>query len=501
MKLGKKIFKTDLSRIFISNELNAIEGTKKINIIIFSCILLFSMIGLGHSIGGIITLKKRMSNPFSNWIKVPVNHKMKNNALKFESALKNDSIKEKYGIEDVTGYEKDNLFFFNREMKNQFPYKCRSILKDETLLKKILEPSNIISSNYKTNNTDVFNDDCWIIVTEKLMRELSYSKLSEINYLPLSVSAFSHDLTHFVKVAYIVKELPDLCDVVLPVYLHQCFTNPARDTKYIDIMSSNRIEFLLSKKNALDSISKYIESNLGKIDDIEKEEMHMNNSKYTKLSFYLEDEFSFESRNNVIDSIVDSFNWINRYDDFSCTGEVFELLNPNYLSITMNDLSKVRELQKFAESSEYLIEISMNQVENKENFSLVTKLTWIISSLLFLLSLSAIVIFIYNIINNHLDKIAPNLGTLKAFGLSNKELVKFYMITILIFFIKSIGLTTVFIMIYLILMKIFNGDFVIFHWLILISIIVIAIFTLIISKFMLNRKLLNTPGDLIYQRT
>ncbi len=494
------LYRNDLSKIFIKNELKAFQGSKNINVFIFSTILFFSLSGLGHSLGGLMTLKKRMSNPFSNWLKVPIGYKKEDNAIKFENKLNNDSIKIKYGIQEVSGYEIDYLFFYNKSITNKFPFKSRSIYKNEPLLQKIIEPSNVISSNYKNNNVNIFEDNCWIIVTENLLNRLRYDKINNIVYLPVSVSTVNENyLTHFVKVAYVVKELPDLCDIVLPVYLHGCFTKPAYDSKYIDISSSAKLQLLLFENQNIDSVSAFIKTKF-KIEDLSIDSLIFNNNKFIKLSYYLKDDIDFGTKNAIIDSITNMFTLVKRIDDYTCLNGNFKIDRPNYLSISMNDLSKVRVLKEFAESPEYKLEISMAQVENKENFGLVTKLTFILATLLYILSLIAIVVFVYSIINNHFDKISPNLGTLKAFGLSNKELIHFYMITIIIFFIKSSGLTFLFAVLYYFIIKILSGDFILFHWLILLSFLIIVIFIMVISKIILNRKLLNSPGDLIYQR-
>ncbi len=62
----------DQKRILVQNESKVLEGHKKINTLILAGILLLSFIGLGHSVGGLKELRKRMDNPFTKWVNLPI---------------------------------------------------------------------------------------------------------------------------------------------------------------------------------------------------------------------------------------------------------------------------------------------------------------------------------------------------------------------------------------------------------------------------------------------
>jgi len=177
------------------------------------------------------------------------------------------------------------------------------------------------------------------------------------------------------------------------------------------------------------------------------------------------------------------------------------LKSPHRLAFNFIKLDKIREFKKIMKK-EFKIEVNMAQVEAKENFSLVSNLTFILSLILFIFSIVSIIFFINSILTKHLQKINANLGTLKAFGISNSKLSVIYIKIILTFLLVS-GLLAYFInMIVSILINLIIGHtmFKFYSIYILLIFIFIVIFSLFNSKHSILKVLKNTPGDLIYGR-
>ena len=157
-----------------------------------------------------------------------------------------------------------------------------------------------------------------------------------------------------------------------------------------------------------------------------------------------------------------------------------------------------------------VIELDTAKVKDKKNFLYLMNITLIITFLLIVFAVLSISLFISNLLRNHLNKIKMNLGTYKAFGLSNKEVTKIYL-TIMLRFIFS-GIFSALLLSWIlgiIINSFFKARFnleELTNYFILIDIstgllllFIIAI-TVLVSYFNINKILSKTPGDLIYNR-
>ena len=156
------------------------------------------------------------------------------------------------------------------------------------------------------------------------------------------------------------------------------------------------------------------------------------------------------------------------------------------------------------------LSIDMSVIESKKNFDLFNKLATLLSMALIFFSIFSIVLYITNLIVSHISKNKMNLGTLKAFGLSNNSII-------LIYSSISIALiTSAFIFSYFISALVGNFSInLIARWFeigdsstlnyISDSIYSLILFFIIIPSLCIYYKLWitlrdSTPGDLIYER-
>lgn len=153
----------------------------------------------------------------------------------------------------------------------------------------------------------------------------------------------------------------------------------------------------------------------------------------------------------------------------------------------------------------------MNVIEAKNNFNFFNNLSSLLSKLLLLLGMILMISIVLNHVLNHMDKNKPNLGTLKAFGMSNLSIITVYTI---ISGILIIGITLISYILSVLFGPIFahqilNFSGIIvdskesifelsFGWLILGAFIVLPIMVIFISIYSKTRN--KTPGDLIYGR-
>ncbi len=143
----------------------------------------------------------------------------------------------------------------------------------------------------------------------------------------------------------------------------------------------------------------------------------------------------------------------------------------------------------------------------------ISELTKVLSIFLLIFSMFSILIFLINIINTHFEKIKQNIGTLKAFGLSNNKLITNYiliysliiLVTAIIAFVFSVllGELGFSVLIFNLLdITIENGEkcFELLNFSGLLSFFFIITLSISVVYFRLRKILLSTPGDLIFER-
>ena len=131
----------------------------------------------------------------------------------------------------------------------------------------------------------------------------------------------------------------------------------------------------------------------------------------------------------------------------------------------------------------------------------------ILSALIIVFAIVCIILFIVNLLQSYFQKIKRNLGTFKAFGISNRDLISVYVLIMAGIIVTAIMISvsaTWFIQIALHLCGILKDG--VFDYLSLWSFktvcsIVVIVVAAIVTVYRVMKSLLKaTPGDLIYDR-
>jgi ABC-type antimicrobial peptide transport system permease subunit len=192
----------------------------------------------------------------------------------------------------------------------------------------------------------------------------------------------------------------------------------------------------------------------------------------------------------------------------------YELKRYDFLSVEFNQehLLKIRDLKNYLFQTQEL-SIDMAQVEAKENYAFVTKLTIYISISLLVFSVISITLFLSNVLRNHLEKIKMNIGTFKAFGMETSLLKKIYLSICGLFIALSITISLLLswilgdlIGIRLgLIIKVLNLEpnqsyFELLNYKTPLAILLIFVISLIVMNWTMNKIFRCNPGDLIYDR-
>ena len=218
----------------------------------------------------------------------------------------------------------------------------------------------------------------------------------------------------------------------------------------------------------------------------------------------------------TIDNVQDSIRYFNQLFTNICSSNIYRVYRflpvtnyyesePSYYSIQMLSLDSIRVFQEelFEKCG---IKLDMTSIEAKENFMFVQQMGNILSYCVIILAVIFICVFIYFLLNTHFQKIQRNIGTFKAFGVSNKVLNYIYVRLLLQMIIIAFALAIAIAFLMTLLLNQFTqieGAFVwidIFVWqnALLLGLSLLAS---IIATFLVSHGLLkHTPGDLIYNR-
>ena len=352
-----------------------------------------------------------------------------------------------------------------------------------------------------------------IIVNAELLRTIGY----EDGLLPgplLFVQTEDEELIPLF-VAGVVKRLPKNIGFVCSESLKNVFDNMKPDLcgdKYIksNLRTGNRFTILLGQDHPdMKILCTEIAEKLQTKDPITydlKDTLVVNSVTYqaASLQFGYSDNINYFELKSLVENSDSEKPFIlaAKFEPrIDCEG-----LDRNQVDYLQFNFFKLDSVEPFAYEMQdtYDVSLNMREIESKKNFSLVSNLTLAISVILFAFGLLSIILYANNQLRTHLNSIKSNLGTFKAFGLSNDFLVSLYRKIVFSYLIGTV---------FIALLVVFAIDIVEFQvveqgeskfqttspWLFL-AIGCLFIISDLVSRRTIKRILEKTPGDLIYNR-
>lgn len=495
--------KGDFQNLFIFNEFEELTGKSRSGIITLTVILTLTFLALGFAIGGINYLKEKMDDPFTNWVNLQVENSYRDKVVPIQLEMEEDSMKSKFMLNNIGQYNLERCPVINEYDGEEYNLKLRTIDFEDNLLTEILSArkGNVVSGYKYQEGTELEIEKCGVIIKESTLIDLGYENVQEVKRIAIKID----DYVIFPEVTAVVKEIPNLADFIVSSHFYRLIFSSFDETNFINTATSNRLEVLTSSRDEgkIDSeireiLADYDVGSTG-MDSLETQVDVVK----TIATVYFQDYYKPRQLDTIFSLLKEnSALQFNRFTSWECNvGRDFDISDPYYISFNFNQLDKVRDFKNYLDDR-YQVVISMDQVEQKENFALVSRLTGFISLILFGFSILSIVFYVNSLLRTHLEKIKMNLGTLKAFGLNNQFLTSSYLKIILTFIGISIVIAFILCAIWdLIEGNLFaNSYFDVFNWKILLAIIVIILTALVTSQRTIRKTLMKTPGDLIYNR-
>jgi hypothetical protein len=444
-----------------------------------------------------------MDNPFVKFITITL--PMNADVSKLQKDLDQSENKKRF---DYSGYSSIVTYIPNfKGINGKEPDAyIRAVNPQDRFYKFLMDESGVqLTKNFIDITASETSWGC--IVTEDYLHKLGYNNI-DIPYIYYINPLDGKDQLLPIAVSGVVKQLPDYLDCIVSDKLMMAIKGGINDNPLDLKMHKNDLCVFFSGKITLDEIkTKCLESGINSTPiKAMPNESHVEGLKVL-----------FTSTDSLIDfnSIKTTFTQLNpilTYDYDIVPMPTIDLGNASHLSIPFNSLDSIGSFQNYIESNHNLIRIDMNTIEAKSNFNLFDKISVLLIILLTIFGTLLLISLMINTIMNHIDKNKMNLGTLKAFGMSNWAITGVYtsISIMLVLFITIISY-----MLCLLLgeyiseivikqimhikledgTKLFNLDLsiglILAFWIVPI---------LIVGLFIYSKLHKQTPGDLIYER-
>jgi ABC-type lipoprotein export system ATPase subunit len=564
--LSKKI---TYRKLFLNKESKVLFGKSNVNWLILVFILTFTFVAIGFANGTLNYLNKKLDDAFVNWlaILIPSSKSDQSQVEEFASQLNDSVIKENYSIKSVTIYKEFSLPFYgmNKDgtLKQEVEFiKGRLLMDDRDGESDPIATDLFGPKNWSYGDTAFKGgNDVGIVVTESLMEYLGYPRGSKIIYFDNNEKDTSSGKLEYFKVPVpiraVIKDIPNRNKFITTEYFYKSYITHQESVfdfgkdnrKKISLFVEGSRELLSKTKEAINEIkNKSIIEEYQRQNYLEDSQENANSPNavhklaidvfsdtcyfFNVPGYILTIEFdpipkSYVTTERVFNEISElqyfksNKNKVFRILDYNNSGSQGEIRRYDFLSVNFkkNGLDKIDDFAKYLNKNlntgkegeqSNVIEIDSGKIQEKKNFLYISNMTLLITILLIIFSILSISLFVSNLLKTHLNKVKMNLGTYKAFGLSNREsiqiyltiMLRFILFGILVALIISFGLGFIINLLFesQLSLEDSNSYFILNSNLTYLLVLIIIAITVLVSFINIKRILSKTPGDLIYNR-
>ncbi|MBK8110405.1 MAG: hypothetical protein IPK46_08795 [Saprospiraceae bacterium] len=486
-------------QLFITRELEELNGKGNRNLTIACILLVISLLSISVSLGVYNSLKERMDNPYTNWVTMPVLYKYKESIPSLINQFQSQAFLDSFNLLNLNTYVKDanKMIFKNGEEKT---YYGRSINFEENIVQKIFEKDNVLALR---NDDEKETKDLFAYYVSEAFCE--QNKLNPVDLVNSNLAVLEQTLNtedykvYLFPVKAVLKSLPNHSDFIISEELCNLYRKSPAETGFIPVENQTRIVFL-SESKIENELLKQAMPDLDIVDVVEDTVTLYGKTTNFSYKVFTSSFISDSVKNIYISKLSQHNKSIKIINEWAPVTQYKNIENPMYVSFNFKNLDKIRNLQTYLKNN-YGMEIEVSVVDERENFSMVSRLTYFMIFSIILISIICFSIFLFNLIKNHLESIKANIGTLMAFGLSTRDIQSIYLITIQKFMLMAwIYALAALAICYFLCLFILNFRMDILNLVNLITALIFTLLSFYITKISLKKLLNESPGDLIYNR-
>ncbi len=503
--------KRSFRAIVLRNEYKAIKGKYNSTIVYLFVVLFMTFLAFGFAKSTLNYQQKLSSDPFSNWVNLNFHSGTRDSLRTLHDKICCKNFRDRFHIMGSYFYNTGMIPVITASHDNPVvQYEARTIDPSSGIVKDLLQ-TGVCAKYFPDSVENAFNyEPNGVIISEKLLGDIGLDKQT-LSFIRIKSSM--GDILP-VPVLAVVKELPDLADLVYTNLFYCKSMNTGlydRDSPYYRLFIENMdtAEIL----NTLQELYPALEIN--DPSTVETTLLKTGNSSVMTWKIEIgtqENNIPAGVMNQRIDKMVSLKNhhygqYYELSEDTTCDNTSFF---HDYLAIEFVDLEKIRDFSKFLNET-FALQLNLEVLSERENYLYTGNIAAGSIILLMLLSIISVSIYLSGIIRNHLLRVKKNLGDFLAFGVKNGTLIWLYTwVTILIL---AAALLPAIILAYAcgeIFEKHLLGKILVVDptqdyfsltnsWFALF--LVIILFVAIIRTYISVKKILkNTPGDLVYER-
>ncbi len=534
MKNLKEIIRNDYFKLFVKREGKVVLGKRYASLWLLCSVLTATFLAIAFSNASLDYLAYKMNDPFVNWVDIV--YQPGGSFELFKQDLESDELKKQFHYSGHQADIKHTPAYWTTDENNEegsYTLNVRYFEKiNSRLVQAILDDENVVNGQCVDN--DALCDDSWgVIVTQDALQKLGYKGGNAPAYLYLrsatdrpAVDDYGAELAALddeddmmgyakapIPVLAVVHRLPGNFDMIATTSQYDqhmarslSFDNRGYHSSFYYYVPKNvdaqdvinRLETLV-KQSTDESYYPNANAKLPRM-------VNHRGGTFVKLVFDDEDRIDFMVNRKINQTMLAEFarDGVERvyfYDDRP-TNKVTD----DFISIYFADLNEIRPFAEYVKE-QYKIVIEMSQVTAKENFNEVSIMANFLSWTMIVFAIICILLFIINLLQSYFQKVKRNLGTFKAFGLSNYELITIYVLIMIATIFAAVVislLVTLLIQELLPLLGIVKDGS--FGYLSLgssktfYSVLIIIVASVYTVYEVMHNLLKATPGDLIYDR-
>lgn len=420
------LFSKHFHQNFIIPEFRHLAGKRFGTLVMIFVIFFASILAIGFGQTFKQYLGERMNSPFIRFVPLTLD---RDDYDKIEiSKLNMNKLRDSFNYAPIN---KINFQYFNLKTKEKSisnGHRSQKLNTNSELFDYLKNNSDLLLTQQSKLAKAFKNDQFGVLVTKNLLKDLGYSEKIPpyIKVVPPSGIVIP------IQVAGVVKKLPYEVELLITEETHETWKR-----NRFNVNKSDHQSYLLTyspKDISLDTISGFekkpaLEPVFGDGVVYQKEEATNASALFKQLEK--------EGPNNLFR--------LYQFDRVFNDNERYEP-RVNKLTVPFKSLDSVQAFQNYLKDEFKNISLSMSALKAKRNFQIFSKISNGLSYTLIGFSALLVIFFIVSIINGHFEKNKQNLGTLKAFGLSNNAISNIYTLIagsmVIIAFLAAFGLTT-----------------------------------------------------------
>lgn len=523
---------SNAERLFIRREYAAIKGRRSAVFWLLYAIVLTSLMAIVVGRAALEHLRRKMEDPFTSLVTIPVlNARHAGDYDLIKSHLDSCAASHAFDAAASSGSYAGGWFMYSPSAKDDLFTYAHSFgfWRDRALLDNILGPDNLFAdlSGGTSRSPDSYRDG--VIISRALLDELGIDT-ADARHGRLLIRDGLYNIP--VRVLAVVHTLPEkskaYCEHTLLRGIEQKDDEhlmPSDDVSALTIFldapaDASETDRTGWERELRDIVSEAASIRIGPCTTVATHRWQAIVTLNTPLDPFhgpIHYQKVLGDAHGPLAGLAPRIAWEPRFKDPDpdrAFGQNSDKERPDRfddLSITFRSLEHISDFQRDIEARAQ-VELDLDRIESKKNFATVSSLSEFLILFLVLFAVLAILLFLYNTLKNHLERIQMNLGTFLAFGIPERFLMNGYMRILfrLVLRVIAMSIATLLLAQASIMLAERGGvktsgilahlDVIGNPWL-YIALALLLSTCFLIFRWQLRKFLSKPPGDLIYSRT